>query len=329
MSSWGGRFLGGGLLVLGLLVAGTASAARYGVYPGCCDASAAAPLNEELFAAASDEGEVLRMYRRGAAGSAVAALDLGTFLAVRGQGEADLEGAARLGNLIFWIGSHGRKPDGRPQSVREVLFATAIRGEGAFARLEAVGRPFRGLITALAAAAPLARFKLQQAAGRPGEAPGGLNIEGLAAGPDGSLWIGFRNPVPDGLALLVPLLNPRAVAVDGQSARLGSPVLLDLGGGGVRDIARAGSRYLIIAGPAEGGGRHRLHVWTGGAAPPEEIGKAVPKNYQAEGIVVDDRPEARSVLLLSDDGNESIGGRRCGDLKDPARRAFRGLEVGF
>jgi hypothetical protein len=34
--------------------------------------------------------------------------------------------------------------------------------------------------------------------------PGGLNIEGLAATPDGQLLIGFRNPLSEGKALLLP-----------------------------------------------------------------------------------------------------------------------------
>jgi len=39
----------------------------------------------------------------------------------------------------------------------------------------------------------------------PLKSPGGLNIEGLCATPDGQLLIGFRNPIPDGKALIAPL----------------------------------------------------------------------------------------------------------------------------
>ncbi|HEY5818827.1 MAG TPA: hypothetical protein VIU14_10590 [Mesorhizobium sp.] len=61
------------------------------------------------------------------------------------------------------------------------------------------------------------------------EAPGGLNIEGLSAGAAGELLIGFRNPVPEGKAIVVPFENPAAV-VENESARFGAPILLDLGG---------------------------------------------------------------------------------------------------
>jgi hypothetical protein len=44
-----------------------------------------------------------------------------------------------------------------------------------------------------------------------------------------------RNPIPGKRALLVPLENPEEV-VDGRAAKLGTPILLPLGGLGVRNI---------------------------------------------------------------------------------------------
>ncbi|MDO8349264.1 MAG: DUF3616 domain-containing protein [Planctomycetota bacterium] len=285
-------------------------------------------MNGQLFASASDERQVLRLYRRGVGGEPVASLDLSAFLGARPREEADFEGGARVGDLIFWIGSHGRKEDGRLEPGRRVLVATAVRGEGLGARLATKGRPFRGLIQAMAAEPSLAALDLGRAAGRPGEAPGGLNIEGLAAGPEGALWIAFRNPVPLGLALLVPLLNP-GEAIEGRPARLGAPVRLDLGGLGIRDIARAGNRYLILAGSAEGGGRHRLYVWTGGPGAPVEVVKAIPKSMGAEAIVVEDAVGVALAELLDDDASRKIGGRRCDSLAIPGQRSFRALDVGF
>ena len=51
------------------------------------------------------------------------------------------------------------------------------------------------------------------------------------------MFIGFRNPVPQGKALVVPLLNPREV-VHGQRAQPGESVLLDLAGRGTASVAR-------------------------------------------------------------------------------------------
>lgn len=296
-------------------------------YRGCCDASAAALVTETLFAVASDEDNRLRLYRTDAEGPPVATVDLTAFLGARRGNEADFEAAARLGDLIFWMGSHARNQDGKARPGRQVLVATAIRGTGLTATLEPVGRPVRDLAMALASDPALKEFQFAAAAGRPAEAPGGLNLEGLAAGPDDSLWLGFRNPVPGGRALVVPLLNPRG-AIDGERPRLGAALRLDLGGLGIRDFARAGDEYLLIAGPAEGGGRHHLYPWDGISPAPTRSAGVIPKGLQAEAVLV--LPgAARTAMLLSDDGKEKLDGRRCEELTDPGLRRFRALRIAY
>ncbi len=312
----------------GLLLCPASRARDYRVYSGCCDGSAAAWINEAVFAASSDEQNVLRIYPRDSAGGPLAVVDLATFLGSGRRDEADLEGAARLGDLVFWIGSHSRNSDGKQRRSRHVLFATRVVGAGSTASLEPVGVPYRGLVAALEAASDLAPFDFTAAARRPPEDPGGLNIEGLSAGPDGSLWVGFRNPVPGRRALLVPILNPANV-IRGETARLGAPLQLDLDGLGIRDMAKVGGRFLILGGPADGGGRHRLFLWDGSEQPPRELPGAIPKRFQAEGLVVADRPDAAFADLLADEGNERIGDTQCKEIDDPVQRVFRALRVKF
>lgn len=299
------------------------------VYPGACDASAVAMVSDAVFAAASDEVNVLRLYRREAPGPAVGGVSLAGFLGGGRRDEPDFEGAARIGDRIYWIGSHSRNDRGEARPERHVLVATAIRGTGSTATLEAVGRPYRGLVLALADEPSLAAFNLAGAARLAGEAPGALNIEALAAGPDGALWIGFRNPVPGGRALIVPLLNPTEVtSASPVRPRFGAPLRPDLGGAGIRDLARRGAGYLVVAGSAEGGGRHRLLSWHGGADRPVEIPRAIPKGFSAEGLLVDDAgARGAAVEVFADDGGEKIGGKRCEDLPDPAQRRFRSVLV--
>lgn len=315
-------------LILAWLVP-SSMAAEVRVYRGCCDASAGVALNDDLMAVASDEENTLRLYRRDAGGLPVATTAiLGGSGRGPGRSEIDIEGAARLDDLVFWIGSHSRNSDGKPRPARHALFATRIIGTGTSARLEPAGLPYRGLVAALSASPALGRFQFSRAAERAGEAPGGLNIEALAAGVDGRLWIGFRNPVPEKQALLVPLLNPREV-IAGGSPGFGSPVLLSLGGLGLRDAVRVGDKMVLLAGPAEGGGRHRLYLWQEGAAMAVEVTGAVPKGFQAESVVSVGGSDSRRLEILSDDGGERTGGVRCSDLVDPVRRTFRSLRVAF
>lgn len=307
-----------------------APAPNYVAYTGCCDGSAAAPVNEALFANASDEENVLRLYPRGTGGAPVATLNLRGFLGPHGQAEADLEGAARLGDTLYWIGSHSRNADGQLRPARHVVFATTIRGTGAAARLEASGQPYRHLAVAVAAEPSFERYRFAAGMKVAAEAPGGFNIEGLAAGPAESLYVGLRNPLYQGRALVVPLLNPRAVTQEGQPARLGPVLELDLQGLGIRDLARAGDRWLVLGGPAEKGGRHRLFLWEGGEHRPVPLPAAVvPKGFQAEGLVVDDVAGGHVAELMADEDDVKIGGVDCWKIKDPTKRRFRGLRVAY
>jgi hypothetical protein len=232
--------------------------------------------------------------------------------------ETDLEAAARLGDLAFWMTSHGRNRSGERKDARLRFFATSApeRGDG----LQLVGTPYEGLLEDLLADPRLARFGLAAAAELAPKEPGGLNLEGLVARPEGGLWIGFRNPIPGGRALLVPLLNPERV-IEGARARFGDPLRLDLGGLGVRALGWWRGRGLILAGPHADGDASRLYAWDGRAA-------AVP----ISGVDLGDlNPEAfftpsvgERVLVLSDDGTRRIDGKQCKRLRDPARKRFRG-----
>jgi hypothetical protein len=318
------RFLG---IALALQTLASVQAADPTLFSGCCDASAAVHLPGPWIATASDEENVLRIYRRDLPGGPAASFNFSRQLGTGKGREADLEGAATLGTLTYWIGSHSRNQDGKARPARHVLFAAnAIQRESGVI-LEPFGSPYRGLATALAEDPQLAEFRFRAAAQLPGEASGGLNIEGLAAGPagSGSLWIGFRNPVPNGLALIIPLLNPGEVMAN-QPARLGKALRLDLEGLGIRDMVRVGSNLAILAGPAEGGGRHKLFLWDGSPARPQLIQGAVPKNFQAEAIIAD-AATGRDAMIFSDDNSEKRHGKRCEDLEDPALRGFRAMAI--
>ena len=236
--------------------------------------------------------------------------------------ETDLEGGTALGDTAYWMTSHGLNSKGKRQDARFFLFATTLPHREQ--PLQLVGQPYVSLLDDLLGADSLRAFDLQAASERPPKEAGGLNLEGLTAMPDNrALYIGFRNPVPQGKALLVPLLNPREI-VNGQRAQLGEPVLLDLGGQGIRSLSWWHNRYLIIAGDHGDGGKSNLYTWDGRGAP-TRVSSVDFTGFNPEAFFT---PENRDeILVFSDDGGVEIDGVRCKDLEDASRKRFRGLRL--
>jgi uncharacterized protein DUF3616 len=292
-------------------------------YSGMCDASAAIPVNSTLFIVANDEDNRLRMYRNDQPGPPLKEFDMNGFLQVQGKSlEADLEGAARIGDRAFWIGSHGRNRVGKERLNRCRFFATDIRSANGDVSIEPVGKPYRNLIEDLSRDARFQRFDFDRAADRAPKEFGALNIEGLSATPDGQLLIGFRNPIPDGKALIIPMLNPNEV-IQGEPVKLGNPMLLDLEGLGIRDIALYQNTYIIIAGSYHSGGRFRLYEWSGATAAPRHIKVDHLNRYNPEAIIVYPDKGLREFQILSDDGERRVDGVPGKEIKDPARQMFR------
>ena len=219
-------------------------------YLGICDASAAAPLSADMFVVANDEDNVLRVYRFGEP-SVVQAFSLDQFLKPDpDEPEADIEGAARIDDQIYWVTSHGQNKDGKDRPSRHRLFATTVAFQDGKVTLTPAGTAYTNLRADLITAPQLAKYKLMVAATLAPEEPGGFNIEGLAATADGRLLLGFRNPITDGKALIVPIENPKEV-ITGKKAQIGSPIEIMLDGRGIRSIEFDPGRnlYFIAAGP--------------------------------------------------------------------------------
>lgn len=301
------------LAALLLIAAGAAGAQTR--HEGLCDASAAVALDARHFIVADDEHNRLAIYKRGEP-AMVGQVELDKFL--KAKKEADLEGAAQVGSRIYWIASHARNSTGKVREDRQRFFATDIHG----ATAAPVGTPYTALLADLLATPALGSLKLADGAQLAAEADGGLNIEGLAAAPDGSLLVGLRNPIPQGKAIVIPLLNP-AELVDGKGpARFGAAIRLDLGGRGVRSIERIGSGYLIAAGPPADVGTFALFRWSGKAADAPVAVKAELGTLRPEALFA--WPDGQ-VTLLSDDGGVLVGKKACKDAA-PAKRSFRALD---
>ncbi len=304
-------------------------------YSDMCDASAAVALGGNRFVVANDEDNWLRIYQ-GTVGTTpaptkpISKLDLTHFLDInKKKPEADIEGAALIGSRIYWITSHGEsaKGDSRPNRLR--LFATEIETNGTGVRLKPVGGAFSGLVEVLADpddTVGLKGYQLDVAATDAPESATGLNIEGLTGTPDGALLIGFRNPVPDGKALLVPLENPQGVVDKAKPPRLGTAVLLDLGGSGIRSIEYSHQRkvYFIVAGPIGDHGEWHLYQWSGAATDAPVVVPGIDfTKLRPEALILDPAAPDR-IQVLSDDGAEQVNGKDCKDpSQNPDKQGFR------
>lgn len=295
------------------------------VFRGMCDASGAVGLDATHFAVADDEDNVLRVYDSEHGGDPLYTIDVSSSLALpvkKKTPEADIEAATRVGDRALWLTSHGLSSKGKLQPGRFRFFATTAPSQGF--EVVPVGTAYQNLLQDMITAPQLARFDLGAAAKLAPKAPGGLNIEGMTRRSDGtSVLIGFRNPVPEQRALLVPLLNPLRV-VAGDAAELGEPQLLDLGGRGVRSLTLWRGSYLIMAGSFGDEHKSLLFSWDGTGSPRPftalELSDINPEAFVS-------RDEQDEVMLLSDDGTVAVGGIPCKKLRDRPKKQFRGLWV--
>ncbi|UOG91352.1 MAG: lamin tail domain-containing protein [Candidatus Thiothrix sulfatifontis] len=220
------------------------------------------------------------------------------------DGESDLEAGAKIGNRVFWLGSHSNNKSGKIRPDRWRVFATDLSGSGS------------GLTTSLAGYYKHLRTDLlawDQANGHglganylglvastvlnlaPESANlNGFSMEGLTFASDNTTaWLGFRAPlvaapgeaaVTAGSsagrthALLIPVTNMNALATSSAGgtagmATFGAPIRLDLDGRGIREIQRNNAgQYVILAGPPDSATGtapkdFRLYTWDGSVTP--------------------------------------------------------------
>jgi len=308
--------------LLAVSMAMPATAQQITTFNGPCDASAAVALDATHFIVGDDEHNTLHIYRQDQPAS-VATLNLANFLATPADEESDIEGAAAIGSRIYWITSHGRNSKGKARPSRQRFFAIEVL-PGQPPTLKPVGQAYVDLLRDMSEAKPLKPYRLGDAGRLAAEAEGGLNIEGLAATPDGALLIGLRNPLRQQRALVIPLLNPGEVIADSR-ARFGTPIELDLDRRGIRSIERIGASYLIVAGPSADRGSFALFRWSGQSGdPPTLVTESDLKDLRPEALF--GLPGGNRAQLLSDDGGVVIGGVECKELPE-ADQSFRSLTI--
>jgi hypothetical protein len=309
-----------------------------------CDASAAIALDGSHFLVAEDENDFLWIYRNDKPENMpMGGFDLSSRIRNDPKRETDIEGAARAGNVIYWITSHGRNKKGKLRENRNRLFGIKISGSPTNLQLQWVGRYdhlIRDMLNPRAWAnpeAPLSKqtIKFLTSASQPhikdarrlAPKDMGLNIEALTARPDGSgLLIGLRNPRLDGKALILPLKNPEALITGKVDfSRFDTPILMDLHGLGLRAMGYSPGRkaFLLVAGPPASGGPFKLFRWSGARDKPPVLIRniKIEEGSHPEAIVI--YPERSRVQILNDEGSRLINGIPCKEA-DTNKRRFSG-----
>ncbi|GAB4034991.1 putative Ig domain-containing protein [Spirosoma gilvum] len=276
--------------------ASAASTASSRFHTGTSDASTAQAIDATYMLVGDDDNQVLRLYNRHNSGLPIAGFDYTTSLGLTDLSggiprQVNIEASVRIGNRIYWLGSHNNASSGAARPNRNRLFATDMSGSGASTVLSYVGR-YDGLKTDLinwdlnnihGLGANYFGLQASAADGVDPEAAGGVGfgLEGLTVAPDGTTgYLAFRAPIEPTSnrtkALIIPVTNFTSLVSDNPTAgpaTFGAPILLDLGGRGIREIKGNGNgQYLIVAGPSGNAGADpnafKLFTWTGNPADP-------------------------------------------------------------
>lgn len=256
-------------------------------YYGASDTSAIVEAGDGYILTANDENQTIALYKQGETGYPVNEF---TFPAIAGA-EIDIEGADRVGDTIYWTGSHGNSRSGGIKTDRRTVFTTTVTGSGASTEL-AFGTRFTGLWAQLrdwdsrnghGLGADYLGFVDATAEGVLPNPPTGFNIEALEFAPgDETAYVGFRAPSIEKagkqLALVVAVDNlPDLLSGDSTQAAFGAPILLDLGGRTIRSIAKnAADQYLISAGPGAVENSWALYTWDGDPLTAPVLNRALP-----------------------------------------------------
>ncbi|MDP2901989.1 MAG: ExeM/NucH family extracellular endonuclease [Methylovulum sp.] len=322
-----------------------------GATAGSSDASTALALDANWMVVGDDEASVLRVYPR-EGGAAVKEWSFASDLGI-GSTELDLEAGTRIGNTLYFIGSHGNKKDGAEQDNREHLFAVTVSGTGANTQFTYQGQ-FAGLESALttwdssnAHGKGINYFGLTASSAAPviPERVNGFSIEGMSASQDGTqLLLAFRAPLSDTILRQKAVIVPVAVAglIGGTTPTFGTPFELDLGGRGIRAIEKAvGGGYLILAGPAGSASTEvthdfRLYRWEGTSNAATELEVSLDTLRDSTGgsfeTIVDALSTANGTLvqLLQDNGDTIWPGKTSVSKDLPANeQQFQGNWVGI
>lgn len=246
-------------------------------HQGTAQASAGVALDDTTMIVANDSDQRLSIYLRNQSSAPLATFDITDNLELSKDKDGsvqsvNIESAAKVGNRQYWLGSHSNDSRGNPAPNTYRLFATEVAGQGANAQLSFIGH-YDDLFDDLDQWGDAYNYRFQRTINR-GTRPindNGFKIEGFTIAPDGqTAYIGMRTPLvpPDerNRALIVPIENFTAWFNNGNPSNaptLGEPILLDLGGSGIRGLECNANGCAIVAGSIDTRADFSLYTWDG------------------------------------------------------------------
>ena len=321
------------------------------------DASGAVAMGDSLMFVNNNAYEVLGLFARypgSSCQSAIYSFDSHPYLGLvvtSGDSSVDIEAAVKMvdssGTRIYWAGSMSNSKGGNLRPDRSRLFATTVKGDGTGSppyTLTYVGRYDKLRDDILAwdqnnlhgLGANYFGLVASAANGVSSDLINAFNLEGMTLAPDGTTaYLGLRAPMvnpsgpttstsPRTHALIIPLLNMPDLVKGNPTpgpgaAHFGVPIVLPLGGRGIRSIDYTyPGQYVITAGsygpassPPVAPLDFRLFTWSGSSLnAPVERAPAFPDGYHPEGCIVPNtRITAQTVVqLICDDGGGFTGG---------------------
>jgi hypothetical protein len=280
---------------------------------GASDGSTALALGTDFMFIGDDENQKIRLYRRSQSGLPISQFDMTSFLELpdveAGQvREVDIEATTRVGDRLFWMGSHSHANIGETRTNRTRIWATDLSGADAASALTYVGRYDNLKVDLIewdkhnmhGKGTNYFGLEASDAEGVQPKAPdgSGFSIEGLAMmpGSTNAAFVAFRAPIIPAAnrnyALIVPVLNFTTLAISNGppgSASFGVPIEMDLYGRGIRSLEGNSNGYLIMAGPAgatpgDYPQDFKLYTWTGNPADQPQQRAADLAGLNPEGI---------------------------------------------
>jgi len=304
-------------------------------FSGAGNGSTAIDVGGGYMIVGDDEVNVLHLYNETQSGPPVASYDFTSELPY-GTSSIDIESSARSGDMLYWTGSMTNTSSGDLAPSRSTLFAARITGSGANTQLTYVGS-YTGLQSDLVnwdendgsgLGANYFGFAASTQAGVDSHDADALDVEGMEFADSGgsvsstTAYLAFRAPLEPttarDLALVIPVTNIDQLVSDGNPgtthATFGAPILMNLGGLGIREIRQnADGQYLILAGTPDGSNTSFvIYSWDGDPSdPPIQTGTSLPLepagvnqgSWETIVSVPDPLTAGANVQLLEDNGD--------------------------